>query len=465
VTLEADMHYPWWYVPFLTSPMLIAFIAVIHVYVSMYAVGGGLFLAVETSYAYRIASDRYLSYLKEHTWFFILVTVVFGAITGVGIWWTIGLASPLATETLIHIFVFGWAMEYVFFVLEIVSAFIFFYSWGKLPPRTHQAIGWIYGVSAWASLVLITGITAFMLNPGGWLDNPNFWVAFFNPQLLPQTVARTGGALLLASLYVYLHAAFFRADDPDLRRMISTRSTRPGLLGAALVTVGGVWWYLALPPSAQAALAAASALNILMVIIFAVTVVVFVMLYLGPYRNPAWITPGFALLLFTFGLAAIGAGEFVREAVRKPYVVYGVVLSNQILPEEVDRFRQVGLLESGVWTRAVVAERYPASFKSDGTLDESSLLDLPRTDRRQLGEVIFSFACNDCHSSGAGYSTVSELMRGWSPEMIRAVVDHPERTQFFMPPFAGTGEEAELLTEYLTSIARPFPPGLVDGGG
>jgi cytochrome d ubiquinol oxidase subunit I len=209
------MHYPWWYVPLLTSPMLIALIAVIHVYVSMYAVGGGLFLAVETTYAYRVSNRRYLAYLREHTWFFILVTVVFGAITGVGIWWTIGLASPLATETLIHIFVFGWAMEHVFFVLEIVSAFIFFYFWGRLPPRTHQTIGWIYGVSTWISLVLNTGITAFMRNPGAWLDRPNFWVAFFSPQLIPQTIARTGCALLLASLNVYLHACLFRADDPN----------------------------------------------------------------------------------------------------------------------------------------------------------------------------------------------------------------------------------------------------------
>ena len=121
------MHYPWWHVPMLTSPMLIAAIAVIHVYVAMYAVGGGIFLAMETSHAHRTGNKDYLAYLKEHTWFFIMLTVVFGAITGVGIWWTIGLASPLATEALIHVFVFGWAMEYVFFVLEIVSAFIFFY--------------------------------------------------------------------------------------------------------------------------------------------------------------------------------------------------------------------------------------------------------------------------------------------------------------------------------------------------
>ncbi|MDR7497787.1 MAG: cytochrome ubiquinol oxidase subunit I, partial [Armatimonadota bacterium] len=157
------MHYPWWYVPFLTAPMLIAAVAVVHVLVAHYAVGGGLFLALETQYAYRVKHKAYLEYLRGHAWFFILVTVVFGAITGVGIWWTIGLASPLATEVLIQTFVFGWAMEYVFFVLEIVSAFIFYYFWGRLPQRTHVTVGWIYAASAWMSLVLITGITAFML--------------------------------------------------------------------------------------------------------------------------------------------------------------------------------------------------------------------------------------------------------------------------------------------------------------
>jgi cytochrome bd-type quinol oxidase subunit 1 len=109
------MHYPWWYVPHLTAPMLIAVVAVVHVLVSHYAVGGGLFLAVETGHAYREGDRSYLAYLKRHARFFILLTVVFGAITGVGIWWTIGLASPLATEVLIRTFVFGWATEWVFF--------------------------------------------------------------------------------------------------------------------------------------------------------------------------------------------------------------------------------------------------------------------------------------------------------------------------------------------------------------
>ena len=112
------MHYPWWYVPYLTAPMLIAVVAVLHVLVSHYAVGGGLFLAVEVGHAYRTRDRNYLEYLHRHAGFFILVTVVFGAISGVGIWWTIGLTSPLATEVLIRTFVFGWATEWVFFVVE-----------------------------------------------------------------------------------------------------------------------------------------------------------------------------------------------------------------------------------------------------------------------------------------------------------------------------------------------------------
>lgn len=455
------MHYPWWYVPFLTAPMLIAIVSVLHVLVSHYAVGGGLFLAAETTHAYRTGNREYLAYLKDHAWFFILLTVVYGAVTGVGIWWTIGLASPLATETLIHTFVFGWAMEYVFFVLEIVSAFIFFYYWGKLDPKTHQIIGWIYAGSAWISLVLITGITAFMLNPGAWPQNREFWTGFLNPEFLPQTLARTGGAFLLASLYVYLHASF-RVKDPQLRNLIESRSARPALLGAILIVIGGLGWYANLPESAKAALIAASALNVLMSLIFALTVAVFVMLYFGPYKNPGWLSPGFAILFLAFGVAAVSVGEFVREAVRKPYIVYNVVMSNQILPEEMPTMRQNGYLESGTWTRAYVSLQYP-QVMSGGKIDESRLLALPDADQLRLGEVLFQYHCNDCHSVGEGYSSAKHAVRSWTPEMIRDVVRHPERARFFMPPWSGTAEEAELLTKYLVAIAPEHPAGMFYG--
>jgi cytochrome bd-type quinol oxidase subunit 1 len=443
--------------------MLIAAVAVLHVVVSHYAVGGGLFLAVETRYAYRTGNSSYLSYLKDHAWFFILVTVVYGAITGVGIWWTIGLSSPLATETLIHAFVFGWAMEYVTFVLEIVSAFIFYYYWGRPDARAHQKIGWIYAISAWLSLVLITGITSFMLNPGGWPESKSFWAGFLNPQFIPQVFSRTGGSFLIASLYVYLHASF-RVKDQALRNLIESRSARPALLGAILIVVGGASWYAFIPDSARAALAAASVLNVLAVLIFAATVAVFAMMYLGPYKNPGWLSPGFAILLFAFGLVAMAAGEYIREAVRKPYIIYNVVMSNQILPEEIPLLRRTGYLEGGVWTKALVASQYPGVMDAD-KIDESRLLTLPEDDQVRLGQVLFQYHCNDCHAAKVGYSAIGQLTRGWTPEMIRTVVLQPEKAHFFMPPWAGTPEEAELLTKYLVSITPPHPSGMYYGNG
>ena len=457
------MHYPWWHVPFLTAPMLIAIVSVLHVIVSHYAVGGGVFLAVETRYAYRTQNRSYLAYLKDHAWFFILVTVVYGAITGVGIWWTIGLASPLATETLIHAFVFGWGMEYVFFLLEIVSAFIFYYFWGRLEARTHQVIGWIYAVSAWISLVLITGITGFMLNPGSWPENHNFWLGFLNPQFLPQVLVRTGGAILLAALYVYLYSSF-RAKDADLRKLIVRRSTRPVFLGVILLVLGSLTWFLALPESAQANLAGASVLNVLLALALGVLALILGTFYLGPYRNPGWLSPGFAILFLALGIAAVATGEFIREAVRKPYIVYNVVLGNQILPEEIPRLRKEGYLEGGTWTKAFIARDYPQVL-SNGKVDPAKLRALSEADRVKVGEVLFMHHCNDCHSGRRGYSAVGSLTQGWTPEMVKGLVREPEKARFAMPPWCGTEEEAELLSKFIRSITPPHPAGMYYGNG
>jgi cytochrome bd-type quinol oxidase subunit 1/mono/diheme cytochrome c family protein len=448
--------------------------------ISHYAVGGGLFLAVETTYAYRTDNRAYLAYLKRHARFFVLLTVVMGAITGVGIWWTIGLASPLATQVLIRTFVFAWATEYVFFIVEIASAFIFYYYWGRLPAKTHTIIVWIYGLSAWASLVIISAITAYMLDPGAssnWIDtlwptdrgylwpqDHAFWKAIFNRQSLPQIISRTGGALLLSSLYVYLHAAI-TIKDPKLHALIEKRSTRPALLGALLITLGGLLWHAYLPDSAQAALLAAPVLNVLMAVLFAATGVVFLLLFFGPYRNPGLIrSPGFAACLFLFGITGFSTAEFIREAVRKPYIIYNVVLGNQILAtvDEAKRLQDHGYLEGGVWTKAFVQANYPRTLV-DGRIDRQLLLKLPRADRVALGGLIFQYHCNDCHAVAQGYSPVGPLVQGWTPEMIRALIRELDKHRFTMPPWSGTPEEAELLTTYLSSIAPLKPAGMAPG--
>lgn len=460
------MSYPWWHVPLVTAPMLIALIATVHVLVSHYAVGGGLFLAVETSHAHRTGNKVYLEYLRQHAWFFVLLTVVFGAITGVGIWWIIGLASPLATHFLIQTFVFGWATEWVFFIIELAAGFAFYYFWGRLDPKTHIWMGWIYAGAAWISLVLITGITAFMLDPGRWPVTHNFWDGFFNPQFLPQVLARTGGAFLLASLYVYLHASF-RCRDTENLRYIERRSARPAMLGSLLVAVGGIWWYIALPQSSKMAIQGSAVLNILMLIMFALTIVVFALLYFGPYRNPGWLSPGFAIMFLGFGLAATTTGEYIREAVRKPYIIYNLVLGNQVLASEVPRLKQEGFIENSTWAGAWLEARHPSHVvrDEDGRLevDEDSLLLLTKESRREIGEVLFMYHCNDCHAAEQGVNGLGHLLTGWDREMVGISVRHPEKLKFFMPPWSGTEAEAELLTDYLMELRPDTPEGMYFG--
>jgi len=123
------MNYPVWDIP--AGGLLIATIAILHVFVSHFAVGGGLFLVLVERRARRDGDDALLGYVRQHSRFFILLTLVFGAITGVGIWFTIGLVNPAATSSLINTFVWGWAIEWTFFVTEIAAAMVYYYGWDR----------------------------------------------------------------------------------------------------------------------------------------------------------------------------------------------------------------------------------------------------------------------------------------------------------------------------------------------
>ncbi len=134
------MNYPVWNVAF-GAGLLMAIVAILHVFVSHFAVGGGLFLVLTERRARRRNDAALLGWLKAHTKFFVLVTVVFGAISGVGIWFTIGLVSPTATSNLIHAYVWGWAIEWVFFFVEITAALLYYYGWDKLEPACTSGTG------------------------------------------------------------------------------------------------------------------------------------------------------------------------------------------------------------------------------------------------------------------------------------------------------------------------------------
>jgi len=213
------MNYPYWEVPVIGGPWVIGIIAIFHVMISQFAVGGGLYLALAERKALKDGKRHWLPLLEKHSRFFLLLTAIYGTVSGVGIWFAIGLVQPEATSTLIHNFVFGWAMEWVFFLIELTAAAVYYYSWRRISDELHLKVGYLYAFASAFTLIIINGILTFMLTPGTtWLttsgsgnESSVFWNAFFNPTYWPSLILRTLVCLSLAGIWALVSLS--RMDD------------------------------------------------------------------------------------------------------------------------------------------------------------------------------------------------------------------------------------------------------------
>ena len=85
---------------------------------------------------------------------------------------------------------------------------VYYYGWDRMKARTHVAVGWVYFIAAWISLVIINGILSYMLTPGAWVTNRAFWSGFFNPTYWPSMIMRTFVAMGLAGIDALLTASW-----------------------------------------------------------------------------------------------------------------------------------------------------------------------------------------------------------------------------------------------------------------
>jgi len=495
------MNYPIWSLP---SPgVLIAFVAIVHVFISHFAVGGGFFLVLAERKARREGDEHLLGYVRRHSRFFILLTLVLGAITGVGIWFTIGLVHPQATSALITIFVWAWAIEWTFFVTEIAAAMVYYYGWDRLDARTHQRVGWIYAWSAWLSLVVINGILSFMLTPGDWLATGSMWAGLFNPTYWPSLVARTCTALGLAGLYALLTAA--RLPDLALKEKVTRYAARwvfamtaalplsivwflwaasndgvqvAEVFGVKALSIGGLAGVL-LGGSASGyppAIVAARSVLVGSVVTLLVTLVI-------ARARPRSYGLGSATVALVFAFVAMGGGEWVREDLRKPYVIGNYMFVNGVRvapawatgdagqaraadPFELSSLRRAGILRSSIWPRLA-----PAHEGEDA---------LQRLEAE--GQEVFRLTCSQCHSTD-GYLAIRPLVAGRQQEALATMIGRfttgdraPADASALwtwrgrrMPPFAGTEAERDALAAYLARLGGspphlPASPGAAGGG-
>ena len=435
------MNYPVWYVPEVGGGLLIALVAIVHVFVAHFAVGGGLYLVWTERKALREKNQDIMAFVKKHTKFFLLLTTVFGGLTGVAIWFTISLIHPAATSLLIHTFVFGWAMEWVFFLVEIVALFVYFYTFGKMDDRTHQIIGWIYFGSAWMSLFIINGIIGFMLTPGAWLTNQNFWSGFFNPTFWPSLFFRSFMCFMLAGCYGFLTATFMK-DEQTRHRMIRYSGT--WALVSLVLSIPAGWWYISVLPDkakglvegASPTIARAAAVGAFSMAALAGLLIALILL------NPRARTRSLIVIVMIAAMGYMGAFEWTREAARRPYVINEVMYSNGILAKDVDRINQEGFLKNAKWVQHK---------------------EITETNQLEAGRELFLHQCFACHSVGGINNDIVSRTKNMSFGGMRKYLATIHEKRYFMPPFIGTDSELKALAAYLTAGLHGKP--LADDGG
>lgn len=431
------MNYPVWQLDAFGGGLLIAIIAIIHVYISHFAVGGGLFLVLTEMKGLREGSAEILAYTRRHTKFFLLLTMVLGGMTGVGIWFTIALVNPAATSSLIHIFVFGWAIEWVFFLAEIVSLLFYYYTFDRLRPRKHLILGWIYFGCAWASLFVINGIIDFMLTPGAWLTDNNFWSGFFNPTFWPALFFRTFMALMIAGLFGFLTSV--NINDAALRHKMIRYCGLWLVPPLILLLASALWYKAALPPAQQEMIFSRAPemkpfLGLFIWLSPLLTAGGLTMAILRPQtvRRPlAW-------LLLLLGFLYLGSFEFIREGGRRPYIIHDYMYSTSIRTAELGQIQKTGVLASARWVK-------------NKTLTPEN--------RMEAGKELFTLLCMPCHSAGGPLNDILPLARRFSPAGMRSFLATMGRANGYMPPFAGNEEELGVLADYLTTR---LVPGIAD---
>ncbi|HSH00645.1 MAG TPA: cytochrome ubiquinol oxidase subunit I [candidate division Zixibacteria bacterium] len=420
------MDYPFWNAP-IGYGLLMAGIAVIHVFVSHFAIGGGLYLVISEHRARKAGDTARLGYLERLSKFFILLTLVFGAVSGVGIWFIIGLLNPAATEKLIHTFVWVWAIEWCFFVIEIAAAMIYYYGWKRLSAREHLIVGWVYFGAAWMSLFVINGIVTFMLTPGEWLTTGELADGFFNPTFWPSLVIRTGICIMLAGLFTSLVAVREKAKDsrPALLRYNAVWT----LVGALIVAPSFSWYFNSLPAEMleTVRLSMPSVVNNWDASYWYAGVIAALAAIFGLALPRLQSAPVAALALLV-GLGWFARFEMVREEIRKPFVLPGVMYANGIKLADAERYREHGLLPS-------------IAYRSGN-------------DARDLA----FHACRSCHTLD-GYRPVKPALDGAGPEFIAGTIRGAHTMVGNMPPFVGTSDEADSIAHFLWNKLdqRPLP--------
>lgn len=425
------IQFPVWDLQNFGGGFLIAVVASFHVFIAHFAVGGGLFLVLTEYKGYKENRDEIVNYVKKHSNFFMVTTLILGAITGVAIWFIIGLLNPSATSFLVNNFVFAWATEWVFFLCEIISIFLYYYLFGKITKKTHMMLGVMYFIFAWLSLFVINGIITFMLTPGDFLQTRNFWDGFFNPGFFPSLFFRTALAFMIAGLFGLLTSVMIKSDDVRISMM---RYCSKWVFLSVIFLVVSSHFYLESLPHKQSMMILQDSPEIFKAIrYFSFSLIVIALLaIIVNIKLPAFLQKVFVIILLILGLTYISSFEMIREAARRPFIIHGIMYSNSIPKDRVASVKKNGILASYRWSK-------------NKKIEEKNMMD--------AGSELFNISCSQCHSNGGFMNDIKGHIKDYSQFGLEALLTGIGKRNTYMPEFYGTDTEKKALAKFLFNIS------------
>ncbi|MFM7259872.1 MAG: c-type cytochrome [bacterium] len=412
----------------LMKGMVIGGIGILHVFLASFAIGGGFLLWWFEWLGQTGREPLARRFIDSVFRALIFVSFIVGAITGVGMWLTaIQISSP-TIGLMVDVFHWVWATEWLFFWLEVVAGYAFFRYGDRLNGRTRLRLLTIYSIAGFGSLFWINGILSWQLTPGEWVETGSVWAGFFNPTFWPSLLFRTVVCFVLAALggtiVLNLVGGFTREERERLLHRIS-----PFFLPMLAMPFLGAWYLAAMPEDSRDWILGGS-----MVINMFFNIAVGASTLIGGYgvialwRQRNFMNGATATLLAALAFGATGAGEFIREGVRKPYTVRETLFSTAVTPAQVATLRETGILATDPYPLRN-PEEYP-------------------TEQLREGRLVYRNLCSICHTVH-GAMALNALMGEWSIEQKRLMVAKLQWTGGYMPPFAGSASELESLVQYI----------------
>jgi hypothetical protein len=436
--------YPLFYFPQIGSAWLMGITGAIHIMASHTSVGAALLFAFLAHKAYKEDRPELYDYMRKYGMFLLIFSYVVGSITGPGIWNTATVASPRGISALIHNFVWVWATEWVFFIVEVIGVFVLVYTIGKIDRKTHLKITYMFALASISTLFLIIGIISFMMWPGSdlWYQSGSASDAFFGINTFPHMFIRIGFMIVMSAVVGFVIAANLK--ELPLRTELTRKLSVIGMIGGVVILMSFLWYVQTLPQSAldlfHTVLWPANATNRIM------TVSIIAAYLLLAFALPRLIKLPFASIMLVVVLVlGIWPGEKMRESMRKPFVAGRYVYSNQIIGRDV-----VGKhIKSEM---GIIAEK--------GLLTVSPFIpDRLRTitpeNQLEAGKLIAKLACSNCHAleKGAAYRPLPDRFPGQDAATIEVVLTDVIATGTFsyMPPIKLPEHETKALAAWLAT--------------